>query len=239
MPGSIRLFRFLGIDVFIHWTWIVVAALLVSTRQHVYVSPVWNALEYLTLFVFVLLHEFGHSLACRQVGGRSNQIMLWPLGGVAYVAPPPRPGAVLWSLVAGPLVNVVLIPILLGTSFLLSRAGVLAEQPELAQWLWSITVINFVLLIFNLLPVYPLDGGQILRSLLWFVIGPRRSLRIAAGVGLVGVVGLALLAFYWRSIWLGVVTVYLGMNCWSAFKAAGEGPVPPAPTDPVDGPPRS
>ena len=71
-------------------------------------------LECLALFVIVLLHEFGHALACRQVGGQANQIVLWPLGGVAYVAPPPRPGPTLWSIAAGPLVNVALTPVLGG-----------------------------------------------------------------------------------------------------------------------------
>ena len=55
----------------------------------------WSVLEYLTLFLIVLMHEFGHSLACRQVGGQANGIVLWPLGGVAYVSPPQRPGAML------------------------------------------------------------------------------------------------------------------------------------------------
>jgi Zn-dependent protease len=72
----------------------------------------WNALEYVTLFGIVLLHEMGHALACRQVGGQANLIVLWPLGGVAYVSPPPRPGATLWSIAAGPLVNVALLPVL-------------------------------------------------------------------------------------------------------------------------------
>ena len=80
-----------------------------KTRAHAYSSLVWNIVEYLTLFLIVLLHEFGHSLACRQVGGTADKIMLWPLGGVAYIAPPQRPGAVLWSIAAGPLVNVVLL----------------------------------------------------------------------------------------------------------------------------------
>ena len=65
-------------------------------------------------------HEFGHALACRQVGGSANQIILWPLGGVAYVNPPQRPGATLWSIAAGPLVNVALLPVL-GVAFLLSQ----------------------------------------------------------------------------------------------------------------------
>ncbi|WP_157772439.1 M50 family metallopeptidase [Lacunisphaera limnophila] len=90
--GSLRLFRLWGIDVHVHWSWFVVAVYSVSTRVPNYVSPVWALLEYLALFVVVLLHEFGHALACRQVGGQADQIVLWPLGGVAYVAPPARPG---------------------------------------------------------------------------------------------------------------------------------------------------
>ncbi len=82
-----------------------------------YSSVTWNVLEYLALFLIVTIHEFGHALACRQVGGTANQIVLWPLGGVAYVDPPPRPGATLWSIAAGPLVNVALLPVL----YVLSR----------------------------------------------------------------------------------------------------------------------
>ena len=55
--------------------------------------PIGHAYLFLGLFLIVTLHEFGHALACRQVGGKADQIVLWPLGGVAYVAPPPRPGA--------------------------------------------------------------------------------------------------------------------------------------------------
>ena len=59
----------------------------------------------------MLLHEFGHALACRQTGGHADTIVLGPLGGIAFVQPPPRPGAYLWSLAAGPLVNVILFPL--------------------------------------------------------------------------------------------------------------------------------
>lgn len=71
----------------------------------------WNIAEYLALFGIVLLHEFGHALACRQVGGKAERVVLWPLGGIALVQPPPRPGALLWSIAAGPLVNLVLVPL--------------------------------------------------------------------------------------------------------------------------------
>ena len=60
-----------------------------------------------------MMHEFGHALACRQVGGQANRIVLWPLGGIAFVSPPPRAGAMLWSIAAGPLVNLLLAPILM------------------------------------------------------------------------------------------------------------------------------
>src|SRR3954470_23204666 len=121
--GSIRLFRLAGIDVFLHWSWFVIAAIEIETRRRDYSSLVWNALEYVSLFLIVLMHEFGHALACRQVGGRANQIILWPLGGVAYVAPPQRPAAMLWSIAAGPLVNVILFPIFLGLLFLARSSG--------------------------------------------------------------------------------------------------------------------
>jgi Zn-dependent protease len=110
--GSIHLFRLAGVDLYLHWSWFLVAAYEIESRKGRYSSVSWNALEYLALFMIVLLHEFGHALACRQVGGTANQIVLWPLGGVAYVNPPQRPGATLWSIAAGPLVNVALLPVL-------------------------------------------------------------------------------------------------------------------------------
>src|ERR1700747_882819 len=110
--GSFHLFKFKGIDVFLHWSWFLVAAYEIQLRHTAYSSVGWNVLEYLALFLIVLTHEFGHALACRQVGGRANRIVLWPLGGVAYVDPTTRPGASLCSISAGPLVNVALVPIL-------------------------------------------------------------------------------------------------------------------------------
>ncbi|HWH67907.1 MAG TPA: M50 family metallopeptidase, partial [Candidatus Sulfotelmatobacter sp.] len=121
--GSLRLFRFAGIEVFLHWSWFLIALIEINTRSKAYTSFVWNALEYVALFAIVLMHEFGHSLACRQVGGRADRIVLWPLGGVAYVAPPPRPGATLWSIAAGPLVNLVLAPVLIGFLVVARSAG--------------------------------------------------------------------------------------------------------------------
>src|SRR4051794_35939783 len=114
LAGSWPIFKVAGIRVYLHWSWLLVAGLELRFRADRYASQVWNVAEYLTLFAIVLLHEFGHALACRQVGGRADEIVLWPLGGIAYVSPPPRPGALLWSIAAGPLVNVFLVPLTVG-----------------------------------------------------------------------------------------------------------------------------
>jgi Zn-dependent protease len=218
--GSIRLFRFAGIDVFLHWSWFLIAAYEISTRAGTYAWAGWNVLEYLALFVIVMIHEFGHALACRSVGGTSNQIVLWPLGGVAYVNPPPRPGATLWSIAAGPLVNVALVPILWGLGLLSGSLGWTETMPDLDKWLHAVALINLGLLIFNILPVYPLDGGQILRSLLWFVMGRAHSLLLATVIGFIGVAGLIGLAVWAHSAWFGILSVFILMNCWSGLQQA-------------------
>jgi len=211
--GSIRLFRFAGIDLYLHFSWFLVAAYEIQSRKGSYSSVSWNVLEYLALFLIVMLHEFGHALACRQVGGRANQIVLWPLGGVAYVDPPPRPGATLWSIAAGPLVNVVLVPVIYVILMLGRSSGWSGTAPDLLRLLRSIFYINAGLLIFNILPIYPLDGGQILRSLLWFMLGRARSLMVATILGLVGVAGFIVLALWRQDLWLGVISVFILMNC--------------------------
>jgi Zn-dependent protease len=218
--GSFRLFRLAGIDVFLHWSWFVVAGYEISARGRRYPSIAWNVAEYLALFLIVTLHEFGHALACRQVGGTANKIVLWPLGGLAYVDPPQRPAATLWSIAAGPLVNVVL----LGLSYALTiwawHRGWGLAAPHAYKLVWALCFMNLGLLIFNLLPIYPLDGGQILRSLLWFVLGRARSLRVVAVLGLLGAAGLIAVAFLLHSFWLGVISLYMVMNCWNGIQHA-------------------
>ena len=218
--GSFHLFRFAGIDVHLHWSWFLIAAYQITSRDGGYTSPVWNAVEYLALFGIVLLHEFGHALASRQVGGEANLIVLWPLGGVAYVNPPQRPGATLWSIAAGPLVNVVLVFVFSGLLMAAKPLGLGAAFPDAVKCLKTIWVMNLGLLIFNLLPVYPLDGGQILRSLLWFSMGPTRSLKAATMIGLVGAAGLIAVAVWEESAWFGIMGAFILLNCWRGFQQA-------------------
>jgi Zn-dependent protease len=217
--GSIPLFRIAGIQVYLHWSWLLIAYFEIANRVNRYQSMTWNVIEYLALFGIVLMHEFGHALACRQVGGQANRIMLWPLGGVAFVQPPPRPGALLWCIAAGPLVNLVLTPITVMAYLFARSAGLGADYPDFEQFLLSIAIINFVLLVFNLLPIYPLDGGQILQALLWFVIGQARSLMAAGIIGLVGAAGIIVLTLaVFQDRWLVVVAFFVGWQAWRGFR---------------------
>jgi Zn-dependent protease len=218
--NAIPLFRFSGIQLSLHWSWFLVAAYEISDRQKAYSSLTWNVLEYLELFLIVMLHEFGHALACRQVGGVADQIVLWPLGGVAYVNPPQRPGAFLWSIAAGPLVNVALVPILKILGILMRSQGLAQQMPNAFRLLQAVAYINLGLLIFNILPIYPLDGGQILRSLLWFAMGRARSLMTATAIGFLGVAGLVVLALRFQSVWFGILSVFILMNCWRGLQQA-------------------
>jgi Zn-dependent protease len=208
-----------GISVFLHWSWAVVAVVEVQLRSKSYVSQFWNVAEYLTLFAIVLLHEFGHALACRSVGGKADRIMLWPLGGIAYVNPPPRAGALLWSIAAGPLVNVILAPIAI-LAFVVFGAAESGVSHDFRHYLYAVAYINVLLLVFNLLPVYPLDGGQILRAILWYFVGRTRSLTIAATIGLGGaIIGVCIAAMIGNT-WLVVIAIFAALQSWNGLKAA-------------------
>jgi Zn-dependent protease len=208
--GSFRLFRIAGIDVFIHWSWFLIAVYEVQVWRSVFVSPVWAILLFLGLFTLVTMHEFGHALACRQVGGRADRIVLWPLGGIAFVDPPRRAGAMLWSIAAGPLINLLLLPILSFAWHIAANAGLRAANLDAYKALTWIWWTNLALLVFNLLPIYPLDGGQILRSILWFPLGQIRSLSIAAGIGVVGGVLLGLWGLLLQgSWWIAIMAFFL------------------------------
>ncbi len=248
MGGTIRLFKFSGIQVYLHFSWFLVAAYEFTRRAGVYSSPIWAALEYIALFAIVLLHEFGHALACRQTGGFADRIVLWPLGGIAFVNPPRRPGAMLWSIAAGPLVNVILLPIL-SIGLLVFHVGSAMAPTDPARFVFHVWWINTGLLVFNMLPIYPLDGGQILRSLLWFSMGEIQSLKVASAIGLVGSIALAGISIFLGMdiIWTAIMALFLisrAISGWQYAKALAQEEaanraapfVPTVPQQPINDP---
>ncbi len=180
MDGSWRIFRALGIDVYVHWSWFI--ALMIFFQLFGGDNPLMFLFLFGTLFGVVVLHEYGHALACRSVGGRVGHIVLWPLGGIAFVQPPPRPSALLWTIAAGPLVNLALIPA--GIVALLAAGTVGASDAVLTYLNWFI-YINGLLFVFNMMPAYPLDGGQILQAILWYFMPRGRAIYISSAIGLV------------------------------------------------------
>jgi uncharacterized protein (TIGR03067 family) len=213
--------------VFLHWSWFFFAVLrLQSTRSNDpfefvhYESQVWYAVEYLALFGFVLLHEFGHVLACRSVGGIANRIVLWPLGGIAFVDPPARPFALLWGIAAGPLVNALLLAPTIGFWMVCRAAGLQDTAPDLFRFVVALAWINGYLLLFNILPVYPLDGGQMLQALLWLVMGRARSLLVAAAIGVLTALGILVVAILERSLVWGIMAGFGLLFCLVGIQGA-------------------
>jgi len=220
VKGAFPIFRVAGIRVYLHFAWFIVAALEITRFAHRYHNPIWAVLEYLALFVIVLMHEFGHALACRQTGGQADTIVLWPLGGIAFVKPPPRPGAYLWSIAAGPLVNVILFPLLTFPALAVARVHMRTLHPDFYNFVVTVFLMNGALLFFNLLPVYPLDGGQIVRGLLWLKFGPIRSLKAASIIGFGGAILFALWAITSQSIWLGILAFFIFAQAQAGWRAA-------------------
>jgi Zn-dependent protease len=220
MKGAFPIFRLAGIRVYLHFTWFIVAALEMARFAGRYHNPIWGAFEYLALFAIVLMHEFGHAFACRQTGGQADTIVLWPLGGIAFVRPPPRPGAYLWSIAAGPLVNVVLFPLFTFFAFSVAALRWRTVHPDFYNFVLTVFFMNGALLFFNLIPVYPLDGGQIVRGLLWLKIGPIRSLKAASIIGFAGAILFALWAIAGRSIWLGIIAFFVFAQAQAGWRAA-------------------
>lgn len=226
--GTWPLFQFRGIRVFLHWSWFLVAVYHINQGKGIFPHIGWDIAVYVSLFAIVLIHEFGHAFATRQVGGTADRILLWPFGGIAYVQTPPRPGGYLWAIAAGPLVNVALFPVLYGLlaiytnpldfdySCMITASGEISYLP---YFLYRIFLINTGLLIFNLIPAFPLDGGQLLRGLLWYKLGPVRSLWYAAWTGLIiGVTAMIWVYIEFQRLWTVLIIGLMVMQSWATIQ---------------------
>jgi Zn-dependent protease len=182
--SGIPLGRYFGINVRLHWTFLIYAYWLANK---------WGNLVYGLAFVVgvyfcILLHEFGHSLAARWCDGEANDILMWPLGGLAFVRPAFHPTAHLITAAAGPFVTLVLWLVLWGAGYL---AGVHLNAPMFGSFLLMLSGINLFLLLFNLIPAFPMDGGRILRDVLWHWMRVDTATTVAIWVSRVFAIGMA------------------------------------------------
>lgn len=146
----------------------------------------WGLGIYLTLFGIVLLHELGHCFAGRAVGGSARQILLWPFGGLAYVSAAERPKEQFIVTAGGPAVNLAILLVLTPFMYWFDQpigSMFLDLGGKNGNYLADLYAINLDLLLFNLIPAFPLDGGSMLLCALWHRLGQRRATEIAVVVG--------------------------------------------------------
>ena len=186
------------------------------------------ALTLAILFASVLLHELGHCLAAFRVGGHADQIVIGPLGGLAQTSVPRLPRAELQSALAGPAVNLLLAlltaplliildvnvwallnPVAPAESLVAPGDGLRNGQNALYLLALKLTFwMNWALLLVNLLPAFPFDGGRALRALLWPVLGNRTAVLVVARVAKVTALGICILA-------------------WLTYQGSDSEPIPP------------
>jgi Zn-dependent protease len=172
-----------GIGIYVHFTFWLLPALILFRSLGGGLETVLFSLGLLfAVFGCVVLHELGHALMARHYGIRTRDITLYPIGGVARLERmSERPWEELWIALAGPAVNVV---IALGLLAILMAGGVLLGNVA-GSFLTSLMLANAILVGFNLLPAFPMDGGRVLRAFLAMPLGRLRATEIAATVGVV------------------------------------------------------
>jgi stage IV sporulation protein FB len=223
MTGSVPLFRVFGIDVRMHAAFLVMLGLVLLFGFGPG-TPWQMRLQFMAvLWSIVLLHEFGHCFGARATGGSADLITLNPLGGLAYAMAAPNPFSQAVTIAAGPGVNV-LICLVTGTWIYLLTGDVLLTPnsfitnfprgygADIFDWLWITHATSLGLLFFNMLPVFPLDGGQLLQALLWKPLGHYRSMWITVNIGIVGAIGIMIWALLGGGFGGGIM-LFIGLNC--------------------------
>jgi Zn-dependent protease len=216
MKWSFKIGRFAGIDVYMHFTFILLVswvALVHWQQGQSAAAALAGVIFILAVFLCVVLHEFGHALTARRYGIQTRDIILLPIGGLARLERlPTHPLQELWVALAGPAVNVVIAAALflwltLTASFEPLQRLTLTTGPFLER----IMAVNIFLVVFNMIPAFPMDGGRVLRAFLATRTDYARATQIAASIGqgiavLFGVVGLfynPLLLFIAFFVWIG------------------------------------
>ena len=229
---SIKLFTLFGLTVKLDVSWLIILALVVwSLAGAVFPQqfPGLSAWTYFAmgllaaagLFVSIVFHELSHSLIARRFGLPMTGITLFLFGGVAEMSEePPSAKAEFWMAIAGPISSVILGGVLLGVAYGVGATGL--SEPAVGVLRW-IAILNFILAAFNLIPGFPLDGGRVLRSILWHVKGDLRKAthaasRVGAGFGMVLVgLGIAQILLLWNAIG-GLWWILIGLFIRGAAK---------------------
>jgi Zn-dependent protease/predicted transcriptional regulator len=224
MPGSFRIGKIAGIEIDINVSWIVILVLLtvsLATGWFPLLYPGWSTATYwvvsfisaLLLFVSVLLHELAHSLVARRSGLPVKNITLFIFGGVSNIEQEPKsPGVEFLVAIVGPLTS-----LLIGAVCIVLRSPIHGSGSPLEGILSYLALTNVLLGVFNLIPGFPLDGGRVLRSIVWKITG---SLAKATRVATISGQIIAYLFILWgiyllfsgdalNGIWIGFIGWFL------------------------------
>lgn len=220
MRMSFRVARTFGIDIKVHATFAIVIAL--GALQGGTLGGPLGALAgiglVLALFACVTLHELGHALAAKRYGIPTREIVLWPLGGMALLSrAPSRPSHELVVALAGPAVNVVIAVVIAAAGLVtgllpLDPAALLdmsAAPSGLAGFVIWLIGANVALVVFNMLPALPMDGGRVLRAGLAMALGHERATVIAARIGQVVAAGMTGFGLWQGHILLALIGVFV------------------------------
>jgi Zn-dependent protease/predicted transcriptional regulator len=216
MKWSWKIGTFAKIDVFIHATFLLIIGWIGFSywqQTGTLAGTLEGILFTLLLFGCVVLHEFGHALTARRYGIKTRDITLYPIGGVARLERmPDKPIQELWVALAGPVVNVIIAAILFGWLVLSNTLEPLANlNMTSGAFIERLMLVNISLVLFNLIPAFPMDGGRVLRALLALRLEYTRATQIAATIGqgmalLLGFIGLfsnPILLFIAFFVWIG------------------------------------
>jgi Zn-dependent protease len=225
MSWSFKFARVAGIDLKIHFTFLLFLVWIGFTYFSIggAAAARQGILFILLLFGCVLLHELGHALTAKAFGIRTTDITLLPIGGVARLEHiPDEPKQELLIAIAGPLVNVVIAALLifyLGHRAAMSDFGDL-NTPRVAM-LSKLASVNIGLVLFNLIPAFPMDGGRILRALLAMRLNYLRATEIAARIGQGLAIVFGIIGFFYNSFLIFIAFfVYMGAQQEAAMARA-------------------
>ncbi len=230
MRSQIKLGRVFGIKIGLHYSWFVIALLIVFSLSSQFHSsnPEWGDTVIMTLavgtailfFVSLLLHELAHSLVATSNNLPVKEITLFALGGVSQIEKNPQSAKVeFWMAFVGPLTSAAIGVICLTLARLI---GDPSSNPWMTMLLW-LGYINLTLGAFNLLPGYPLDGGRVLRAIIWWKTGNAdRSTQMAARVGQAvafAFIALGIFRFFGGA---GIGGLWIAFIGWFLLQAARE-----------------
>ena len=226
MGNAFKVGRMFGIDVKVHWSFFLLLAFLAFLGYQGSGGSLLGALVtsvvVVALFLCVLLHEFGHSLVAQRLGIEVPDITILPIGGLARLgSPPEKPLDEVKIAVAGPLVNLLLAPVFFGAALLLGAAPLAPTAPLMGggtpgEVLLYLGYLNVALVVFNLLPAFPMDGGRILRGLLATRFGAVRATDISSTIGQLFAAAFFLFGLLSGQILLALIAVLI------FFGASGE-----------------